>query len=134
MKRNLSGPFYLLLPLFLLSACSPIKPSVDSDKPYEFIRGAVIKDDDGFTTIIKNFVSTDGTYTRNAKYELRTDEFEEYLNNVTKKQAKELIRELEIDLKSNSDKKHYEICASIRDQILFLRDHFKIKKNNGKNR
>ena len=49
MKRNLSGPFYLLLPLFLLSACSPIKPSVDSDKPYEFIRGAVIKDDDGFT-------------------------------------------------------------------------------------
>lgn len=48
MKHRYYIAFCLLIAFLTLSACSPIKPSADSDKAYEFIRGAVIKGDDGF--------------------------------------------------------------------------------------
>lgn len=96
------------------------------------ISETVSSNDDGFTTITRKFISYDKTHTKEQTMTLETEFYDKYLDEVDPVKIKEVMEDLNSELADFEEAHAYEICAQIRDQILFLSKTFKVKPNGKK--
>lgn len=85
-----------------------------------------IEVNDDVVTMSKTFISSDSTLKRSENIIIPKEEFDRYIKNDFKPADLEKeISNLEEELKAFKEIGEYEICATIRDQILFLKDFIK---------
>lgn len=85
-----------------------------------------IEVNDDVVTMTKDFISTDSTLKRSEKIIIPKENFDDYIKkDFDEKELEKEISNLEEELKAFKEIGEYEICATIRDQILFLKDFIK---------
>jgi hypothetical protein len=99
----------------------------DELKKHGVVKEVIEKNDDGITSITKEFTSTDNTFTRITNFSMPTDLYEKYKAKISRE---EIIRDIismekEIDFCNRT-------CAvaavrSLKDQKRFLMEEFGIK-------
>lgn len=84
-------------------------------------------DDDGFVTILKEFISHDKTLTRTSKYIIEKDRYEELVGKVSINEVYKEIEELESEIECYSDSQNYEICDILKQELDFLKQNYNIQ-------
>lgn len=81
----------------------------------------IIEEDDEYKTIIKEFVSHDGTFTRKSMITMSNEEFDNQITkNVNNEKVLKQIEDLRSRIETEASAQNYEECAKLKTQIQTL--------------